>query len=69
MAARTVGRILENEGVVEERAGVEEDGFGFEKEFGEEGEVLGVELLLLAGKDCIVQTGISLCSLRHRFGG
>ena len=30
--------------VVEEGGDVEEDGFGVEEEFGEEGEVLGVEL-------------------------
>lgn len=35
---------LQDEGVVEEGRGVEEDGFGLEEEFGEEGEVLAVQL-------------------------
>lgn len=35
---------VEDEGIVEEGAAVEEDGFGFEEELGEEGEVLGVQL-------------------------
>jgi hypothetical protein len=42
---RVGGGIAENEGVIEESTGVEEDGFRFEEELGEEGEVLGVELL------------------------
>ena len=43
MRLRLLGR-AQDEGVVEEGAAVEEDGFGLEEEFGEEGEVLGVEL-------------------------
>lgn len=39
----------EEEGVVEERADVEEDGFGVEEELGEQGEVLGVELHVTHG--------------------
>ena len=35
---------VEDEGVIQEGAGVEEDGFGFEEELGEEGEVLRVQL-------------------------
>jgi hypothetical protein len=37
------GRSLDEE-VVQEGADVEEDGLGVEEEFGEEGEVLGVQL-------------------------
>jgi hypothetical protein len=37
-----------DEKVVEEGGHIVEDGFGVEKEFGEEGEVLAVELMLLA---------------------
>ncbi len=40
--------IAEDESVVQERADVEEDGFGFEEELGEEGEVLRVEAVVFA---------------------
>ena len=44
LAIRVGCGVAEYERVVEECAGVEEDGLRFEEEFGEEGEVLGVKL-------------------------
>ena len=66
--------VAEDEGVVEEGAGIEEDGFGFEEEFGEEGEVLGVELttIRLVGTEiCLwIELGVGIpCVPRHRAGG
>lgn len=40
-----MGGSSKDEGVVEEGAGIEEDRLRLEKEFGEEGEVLRVELV------------------------
>ncbi len=40
--------VAEDEGVVEERADVEEDRFGFQEQLGEEGEVLCVEAVVFA---------------------
>jgi hypothetical protein len=64
---RVAGGISENKRVVEESAGVEEDGFRFEEEFGEEGEVLGVELIITRSeRDRILSgslgCGYTLCS-------